>query len=123
MAARPVGDKIKIGGIGGIGDGLERRAPGIGDRAGRQAVELGSHREAAAQFERALRLAGGEPPEALAARYDELAGELEEGVESAAQARAATEEFERLRAGELRDFRLVLLHGQLGCPVAAVPRP
>ena len=26
----------------------------------------------------------------------------------------ATEEFERLRAGELRDFRLVLLHGQLG---------
>jgi ATP-dependent DNA helicase RecG len=42
------------------------------------------------------------------------AGELEEGVESAAQARAATEEFERLRAGELRDFRLVLLHGQLG---------
>ena len=42
------------------------------------------------------------------------AGELEDGVESAAQARAATEEFERLRAGELRDFRLVLLHGQLG---------
>jgi ATP-dependent DNA helicase RecG len=42
------------------------------------------------------------------------AGELEEGVESAAQARAATEEFERLREGELRDFRLVLLHGQLG---------
>jgi ATP-dependent DNA helicase RecG len=41
------------------------------------------------------------------------AGELEEGVESAAQARAATEEFERLREGELRDFRLVLLHGQL----------
>ena len=44
--------------------------------AGRQAVELGSHREAAAQFERALRFAGGEPPEALAARYDELADEL-----------------------------------------------
>jgi len=42
------------------------------------------------------------------------AGELEEGVGAAAQARAATEEFERLRAGELRDFRLVLLHGQLG---------
>jgi ATP-dependent DNA helicase RecG len=30
------------------------------------------------------------------------------------QARAATAEFERLRAGELRDFRVVLLHGQLG---------
>jgi ATP-dependent DNA helicase RecG len=42
------------------------------------------------------------------------AGELEEGIGAAAQARAATEEFERLRAGELRDFRVVLLHGQLG---------
>jgi ATP-dependent DNA helicase RecG len=42
------------------------------------------------------------------------AGAVEEGVSAAAQARAATEEFERLRAGELRDFRLVLLHGQLG---------
>jgi len=41
------------------------------------------------------------------------AGELEDGVSTAAQARAATEEFERLRTGELRDFRLVLLHGQL----------
>ncbi len=29
------------------------------------------------------------------------------------QARAATAEFERLRAGELRDFRVVLMHGQL----------
>jgi ATP-dependent DNA helicase RecG len=29
------------------------------------------------------------------------------------QARAATSEFERLRDGELRDFRLVLMHGQL----------
>ena len=42
------------------------------------------------------------------------AGEQEEGIGAAAQARAATEEFERLRLGELRDFRLVLLHGQLG---------
>jgi ATP-dependent DNA helicase RecG len=31
----------------------------------------------------------------------------------ALQARAATAEYERLRAGELRDFRVVLLHGQL----------
>jgi ATP-dependent DNA helicase RecG len=30
------------------------------------------------------------------------------------QARAATAEFERLRAGELREFRVVLMHGQLG---------
>ncbi len=29
------------------------------------------------------------------------------------QARAATAEFERLRSGELRDFRVVLMHGQL----------
>ena len=29
------------------------------------------------------------------------------------QARAATAEFERLRDGELRDFRVVLMHGQL----------
>ncbi|HXR13796.1 MAG TPA: ATP-dependent DNA helicase RecG [Solirubrobacteraceae bacterium] len=45
------------------------------------------------------------------------ASELEEpavGAGAAAQARAATAEFERLRAGELREFRLVLLHGQLG---------
>ena len=31
----------------------------------------------------------------------------------ALQARAATAEFERLRDGELRDFRVVLMHGQL----------
>ncbi len=29
------------------------------------------------------------------------------------EARAATAEFERLRAGELRDFRVVLMHGQM----------
>ena len=44
--------------------------------AGRRAVELGSHREAAAQYERALRFAGDEPTAALAARYDELGDEL-----------------------------------------------
>jgi ATP-dependent DNA helicase RecG len=39
---------------------------------------------------------------------------VEEGDEAtAAQVRAATVEFERLRDGELRDFSLVLLHGQL----------
>src|SRR4051794_5653529 len=31
----------------------------------------------------------------------------------ALQARAATAEFERLKAGELRDFRVVLMHGQM----------
>jgi len=44
--------------------------------AGRRAAELGAHREAAAQFERALRYAAGEPAGALAARYQELAREL-----------------------------------------------
>jgi len=44
--------------------------------AGRRAAELGAHREAAAQFERALRFAVGEPPAALAARHQALAGEL-----------------------------------------------
>jgi ATP/maltotriose-dependent transcriptional regulator MalT len=44
--------------------------------AGRRAAGLGSHREAAAQFERALRFAAGEPAGTLAARYDALAGEL-----------------------------------------------
>jgi len=45
-------------------------------RAGHDAIGLGSHREAAAQFERALRFAAGEPPAALAARHDAMAGEL-----------------------------------------------
>ena len=35
------------------------------------------------------------------------------GVSDRRSARAATVEFERLRAGELREFRLELLHGQL----------
>jgi DNA-binding CsgD family transcriptional regulator/tetratricopeptide (TPR) repeat protein len=42
-------------------------------RAGRRASELASHREAAAQFERALRFADGEAPEVLADIYDRLA--------------------------------------------------
>jgi len=44
--------------------------------AGRHAAGLGSHREAAAQFERALRVAKGEPPAVLAGRYEALADEL-----------------------------------------------
>jgi DNA-binding CsgD family transcriptional regulator/tetratricopeptide (TPR) repeat protein len=45
--------------------------------AGHQAAELGAHREAAAQFERALRFAAGEPPSEVAKRYGALAGELQ----------------------------------------------
>jgi ATP-dependent DNA helicase RecG len=57
--------------------------------------------------------------------YDRLREELRAGRQAfvvcplveeseVLQARAATAEFERLRAGELRDFEVVLLHGQLG---------
>ena len=44
--------------------------------AGRRARALASHREAAGQFERALRFADGEPPASIAARWMELAAEL-----------------------------------------------
>jgi ATP-dependent DNA helicase RecG len=43
-----------------------------------------------------------------------LVDESEEETEVVASARAATAEFERLRAGELREHRLVLMHGQMG---------
>jgi ATP-dependent DNA helicase RecG len=56
--------------------------------------------------------------------YERLRQELREGRQAfvvcplveeseALQARAATVEFERLRTGELHDFRVVLLHGQM----------
>jgi DNA-binding CsgD family transcriptional regulator len=44
--------------------------------AGRRARALASHREAATQFERALRFADGEGPASIAARWIELATEL-----------------------------------------------
>ena len=44
--------------------------------AGRRARTLASHREAAGQFERALRFADGEAPASVAARWIELATEL-----------------------------------------------
>ena len=57
----------------GAGDGpaVLRHAPA----AARRAAALGSHREAAAQFERALRFTGGLDPAATAGLYDELAAE------------------------------------------------
>jgi len=56
------------------GDGPEvlRYAPA----AARRAAALGAHREAAAQFERALRFCGGLDPAAVAGLYDGLAAEL-----------------------------------------------
>jgi hypothetical protein len=44
--------------------------------AGRRARTLASHREAAGQFERALRFADGEAPASIAARWIEFATEL-----------------------------------------------
>ena len=56
------------------GDGPEvlRYAPA----AARRAAGLGAHREAAAQFERALRFSGGLDPATVAGLYDGLAAEL-----------------------------------------------
>jgi ATP-dependent DNA helicase RecG len=67
-------------------------------------------------------IAAGERERARA--YERMREELREGRQAyvvcplveeseALQARAATAEFERLRDGELRDFRVVLLHGQM----------
>ena len=80
--------------------------------AGHQAVELGSHREAAVQYQRALRFAGDEPAPALAARYDDLADELRmiDSLDDAADAHQRALELwretgDRLREGDcLRRF-------------------
>lgn len=87
--------------------------------AGRRAAELGSHREAAAQFERALRFADDEPNAALAARYDELGDELrlidsfEAGVDAYYRALSLWREVgdklregDTLRRGSVALFRL-----------------
>ena len=56
----------------GDGPAVLRYAPA----AARRAAALGSHREAAAQFERALRFSGGLDPATVAGLYDGLAAEL-----------------------------------------------
>ena len=56
----------------GDGPAVLRYAPA----AARRAAALGAHREAAAQFERALRFSGGLDPAAAAGLYDGLAAEL-----------------------------------------------
>ena len=73
--------------------------------AGRRAVELGSHCEAAAQFERALRFAGDEPAAALAARYDDLADELRmiDSLDGAADAYRRALELWREAGDQLRE--------------------
>jgi DNA-binding CsgD family transcriptional regulator/tetratricopeptide (TPR) repeat protein len=73
--------------------------------AGGRAVELGSHREAAAQFERALRFADDEPAAALAARYDDLADELRmiDSLDGAADAYQRALELWRETGDQLRE--------------------
>jgi DNA-binding CsgD family transcriptional regulator len=55
----------------GDAEAVRRHAP----EAGRRSSALGAHREAAAQFERALRFAGGDDPAALAELHESLAAE------------------------------------------------
>jgi DNA-binding CsgD family transcriptional regulator/tetratricopeptide (TPR) repeat protein/energy-coupling factor transporter ATP-binding protein EcfA2 len=74
-------------------------------RAGRRASELAAHREAAAQYERALRFAAGEAPALVADLYDRLA--LEESLtdrwQQAADAREAALELWRQVGNRLRE--------------------
>jgi DNA-binding CsgD family transcriptional regulator/tetratricopeptide (TPR) repeat protein len=73
--------------------------------AGRSATELGSHREAAAQFERALRFAAQADPATVAGLYDELAYEvtLLDRLQDAADARQRALGLWRLAGDRLRE--------------------
>jgi DNA-binding CsgD family transcriptional regulator/tetratricopeptide (TPR) repeat protein len=75
-------------------------------RAARQAAELGSHREAAAQYERALRFAADADPAVVGGLYDGLAyqlmlvGRLQGSVEAGEQALALWQQAgDRVREG------------------------
>ena len=73
--------------------------------AARRATELGSHREAAAQFERALRFAAQADPATAAGLYDELAYEvtLLDRLQDAADARQSALGLWRLAGDRLRE--------------------
>ena len=90
--------------------------------AARRATALASHREAVAQFERALRFASGAKPVTVAGLYDELAAELTlldraEGSGRGLQARAGTTARGRRPAARRRYHPPALLPA-----VAPVPR-
>jgi ATP-dependent DNA helicase RecG len=103
MTATPIPRTLALAGYGDLEFTLLRQLP-----RGRQPVQTfvcGTQRERTRAYER-------------------LRDELRQGRQAfvvcplveesdVLQARAATAEFERLRVGELRDFELVLLHGQL----------
>jgi tetratricopeptide (TPR) repeat protein len=73
--------------------------------AARRAAGLASHREAAAQFQRALRFAGEADPATAAALYDELAEELRllDRVSEAAEACGQARELWRQSGNRLRE--------------------
>ena len=83
------------------GQAVLRYAPS----AARRATELGSHREAAAQFERALRFAGQADPATAAGLYDGLAYEvtLLDRLQDAADARQSALGLWRLAGDRLRE--------------------
>jgi tetratricopeptide (TPR) repeat protein len=73
--------------------------------AARRATELGSHREAAAQFERALRFAAEADPAIVAGLYDGLAYEVSllDRLQDAADARQRALELWRAASNQLRE--------------------
>jgi tetratricopeptide (TPR) repeat protein len=83
------------------GSAVLRYAPS----AARRATELGSHREAAAQFERALRFAAQADPATVAGLYDGLAYEvtLLDRLQDAADARQSALGLWRLAGDRLRE--------------------
>ena len=103
MTATPIPRTLALAGYGDLEFTLLRQLP-----RGRQPVQTfvcGTQRERARAYER-LR------DELRQGRQAFVVCPLVEESE-VLQARAATAEFERLRGGELRDFELVLLHGQM----------
>jgi ATP-dependent DNA helicase RecG len=103
MTATPIPRTLALAGYGDLDFTLLRELP-----RGRQPIETfvcSSDRERARAYDRIRE-------ELRAGRQAFVVCPLVSESE-ALQARAATAEFERLRAGELRDFRVVLLHGQM----------
>jgi ATP-dependent DNA helicase RecG len=103
MTATPIPRTLALAGYGDLEFTLLRQLP-----RGRQPVQTfvcGTQRERARAYERVR-------DELRQSRQAFVVCPLVEESE-VLQARAATAEFERLRSGELRDFELVLLHGQM----------
>jgi ATP-dependent DNA helicase RecG len=103
MTATPIPRTLALAGYGDLDFTLLRELP-----RGRQPIQTfvcSTERERARAYDRIRE-------ELRAGRQAFVVCPLVEDSELL-QARAATVEYERLRAGELRDFRVVLMHGQL----------